>query len=207
MRRLAPLAAVLVGLSCKAGERAASTPADNAVAGGTVVISTGGDPDVLLPPLIATFNGHQISELIYDHLADLGNDLNTVGDGGFKAHLAKSWTWSPDSLSIAFSLDPHARWHDGVPAHASDVAFTYALYRDSATASPSAPLISAIDSVTGAETVPMPSPKTTAIDKSTSQTFELTQARNSLTPPRHSPKRAQASRIARNEMAWKRVPE
>ena len=35
-----------------------------------------------------------------------------------------------------------------MPVHASDVAFTYALYKDSATASPSAPLIADIDSVT-----------------------------------------------------------
>ena len=28
------------------------------------------------------------------------------------------WTWAPDSLSIAFSLDPRARWHDGKPVTA-----------------------------------------------------------------------------------------
>lgn len=149
MRRLAPLVVVLLAFACKRDDRTASpTPVDSASAGGTIVISTGGDPDVLLPPLIATLQGRQVSELVYDHLADLGNDLNTVGDGGFKPHLAKSWTWSTDSLSIAFTLDPRARWHDGVPVHASDVAFTFALYKDSATASPSAPLIADIDSVT-----------------------------------------------------------
>ena len=147
------LAAVLIALSCKGGEREASTTVDSAKTGGTVVISTGGDPDVLMPPLVATIQGRQVSELVYDHLADLGNELNTAGDGGFKPHLAKSWTWSPDSLSIAFSLDPRARWHDGVPARASDVAFTYALYKDSATASPSAPLIAGIDSVTARDSV------------------------------------------------------
>jgi peptide/nickel transport system substrate-binding protein len=153
MRRLAPLAAVLIALSCKVGERAASIGPDSSSTGGTVVISTGGDPDVLFPPLVATIQGRQVSEIIYDHLADLGNDLNTVGDAGFTPHLAKSWTWSLDSLSITFSLDPRARWHDGVPARASDVAFTYALYKDSATASPSAPLISGIDSVTARDSL------------------------------------------------------
>ena len=148
MRRLAPLAAVLIAVSCKGDERTASTTADSASAGGTVVISTGGDPDLLMPPLVASYLGHQVSEMVYDHLADLGNNLNTVGDAGFKPHLATSWTWSPDSLSIAFLLDPRARWHDGKSARALDVAFTYALYKDSSTASPSAPLIASIDSVT-----------------------------------------------------------
>lgn len=153
MRRLAPLATVLIALSCKGGDRTASTAADTASAGGTIVISTGGDPDVLFPPLEATIQGRQVSELVYDHLADLGTGLNTVGDGGFEPHLAKSWSWSPDSLSIAFALDPRARWHDGVPARASDVAFTYTLYKDAATASPSAPLISDIDSVTAPDSL------------------------------------------------------
>jgi peptide/nickel transport system substrate-binding protein len=153
MRRLAPFAAVLITLSCKGGDRTASTAADTASAGGTIVISTGGDPDVLFPPHEATIQGRQVSELVYDHLADLGAGLNTVGDGGFEPHLAKSWRWSPDSLSIAFALDPRARWHDGVPVRASDVAFTYALYNDSATASPSAPLISEIDSVTAPDSL------------------------------------------------------
>ena len=153
MRRLAPLAAVLLALACKGGERTPATTVDSASAGGTIVISTGGDPDVLMPPLVSTLQGRQVSELVYDHLADMGNDLNTVGDGGFKPHLAKSWTWSPDSLSIAFTLDPRARWHDRVPVRASDVAFTYALYKDSATASPSAPLIADIDSVTTRDSV------------------------------------------------------
>lgn len=154
MRRFLTFASVLIAISCKGGERAATTtPVDSASAGGTIVISTGGDPDILMPPLVASYLGHQVSEMVYDHLADLGNDLNTVGDAGFKPHLAKSWTWSPDSLSIAFSLDPRARWHDRTPVRASDVAFTYALYKDSATASPSAPLIADIDSVTARDSV------------------------------------------------------
>ncbi len=153
MRQLAALAAILLtAIACEGGNKpslgdAAATP------GGTLVIASAGEPDVLFPPLTATITGRQITELVYDHLADLGNSLNTVGDADFKPHLAKSWAWSPDSLSIQFHLDPAAKWHDGVPVRASDVAFTYAIYKDTANASPLAPLIADIDSVTAPDSL------------------------------------------------------
>jgi len=149
MRHYTGLAvAVLTAIACDSGKTDGSSAANNGPTGGTIVISVAGDPDVLFPPLLTSLPARQVSELVYDHLADLGPSLNTTGDTGFQPRLAKSWSWSPDSLSITFHLDPDARWHDGLPVRASDVAFTYALYKDSATASPSAPLIAAIDSVT-----------------------------------------------------------
>ncbi|MFN2602693.1 MAG: peptide ABC transporter substrate-binding protein [Gemmatimonadaceae bacterium] len=148
MRQLAAFAAILLtAIGCEGGNQPSSGNS-GATRGGTLVIASAGEPDVLFPPLTATVTSRQISELVYDHLADLGNSLNTVGDADFKPHLAKSWTWSRDSLSIQFHLDPAARWHDGLPVRASDVAFTYAIYKDTASASPSAPLIADIDSVT-----------------------------------------------------------
>lgn len=92
--------------------------------------------------------GKLIGDLVYDRLAEIGDSLNTVGDQGFKPRLAKSWTWSPDSLSIAFHLDSAAKWHDGTPFTAADVRFTWRLYADSATGSPFASAIAGIDSVT-----------------------------------------------------------
>jgi peptide/nickel transport system substrate-binding protein len=146
MRQLAPLAAAsLIALACQGGDRSTS---GGSATGGTIVIAAGGDPDALFPPLASTVTSREVNELVYDHLADLGASLNTVGDAGFQPHLAKSWSWSLDSLSIRFNIDPAARWHDGVPVRSSDVATTYAIYKDSATGSPAAPLIASIDSVT-----------------------------------------------------------
>lgn len=148
MRQLISLAAVgfLALSACEKGDR--SNSSGNASAGGTLVISSGGEPDVLFPPLMAATTSHQVTELVYDHLADVGSSMKTFGDVDFQPALAKSWTWSPDSLSIQFHLDPAARWHDGQPVRASDVAFTYNIYMDSATASPTAPTLKNIDSVT-----------------------------------------------------------
>ncbi|MEA2760934.1 MAG: peptide/nickel transport system substrate-binding protein, partial [Gemmatimonadaceae bacterium] len=56
--------------------------------GGTLTISTGGDPDVLIPSLVSTVQAAQMTDLIYDRLAEIGDSLNVVGDGGFVPRLA-----------------------------------------------------------------------------------------------------------------------
>jgi peptide/nickel transport system substrate-binding protein len=115
--------------------------------GGTLTISTGGDPDVLIPSLVSTVQAAQMTDLIYDRLAEIGDSLNVVGDGGFVPRLADRWTWSPDSLSIAFHINPRAKWHDGQPVRSSDVRFTLESTRDSTLGSPVAALVANIDSV------------------------------------------------------------
>src|ERR1700741_1872660 len=72
--------------------------------GGTLAISTGGDPDVLIPSLVQTTVGAQVIDMIYDRLADIGDSLNILNDKGFTPRLADRWTWSSDSLRISFHL-------------------------------------------------------------------------------------------------------
>lgn len=116
--------------------------------GGTLVISAAGDPDILIPPLTVTLQGTQITDLVYDRLADMGDSLNIVGDRGFTPRLAEKWTWGTDSLSISFLIDLRARWHDGRPVSSRDVRFTFASYRDTALGSGASSLVANIDSVT-----------------------------------------------------------
>ena len=113
-----------------------------------MVISTPAEPDNLLPPITTAQSGHQVEDLVFQRLADITAELNTVGDAGFTPALARRWSWAADSLSIAFTIDSTARWHDGIPVSAADVAFTFNLYTDRKTASPIASLLSNIDSVT-----------------------------------------------------------
>jgi peptide/nickel transport system substrate-binding protein len=113
---------------------------------GTLAISTGGDPDVLIPSLVSTVQAAQMVDLVYDRLADIGDSLNVVGDGGFTPRLADRWTWSPDSLSIAFHINPGAKWHDGQPVRSSDVRFTLESTRDSTLGSTVPALLTNIDS-------------------------------------------------------------
>src|SRR4051812_9082238 len=116
--RYAALLCAVVGLACAGSERASTGNV-----GGTLVISTGGDPDILVPALVQSTQGAQILDMVYDRLADIGDSLNILNDIGFTPRLADRWTWSADSLSIAFHLDPNAKWHDGAPVRSSDVRF------------------------------------------------------------------------------------
>ena len=115
--------------------------------GGTIVISASADADALVPPLTMSIEGKQVGDQVFDNLADIGPALNTVGDAGFTPRLAKSWVWTPDSLSIAFHIDPRAKWHDGVPVRAEDVRFTYALVKDEKLGSPLSGNLENVDSV------------------------------------------------------------
>jgi peptide/nickel transport system substrate-binding protein len=115
--------------------------------GGTLVISIGGDPDALIPSLVQSVAGAEMTDMIYDRLADIGDSLNILNDKGFTPRLADHWTWAADSLSIAFHINPNAKWHDGVPVRSNDVRFTIASTKDSTLGSPAASLITNIDSV------------------------------------------------------------
>ncbi|MDQ3081457.1 MAG: peptide ABC transporter substrate-binding protein, partial [Gemmatimonadota bacterium] len=136
------LAGVFTGCS------GSDAPNARAASGGTLVITASGDPETLLPPLASTVPARIIGDLVYDRLAEVGDSMNTVGDAGFKPKLATAWSWAADSLSIAFDIDPRARWHDGPPVRASDVVATWHVYADSANGSPYAGSLASIDSVT-----------------------------------------------------------
>ena len=49
---------------------------------------------------------------------------------GFGPALARSWTYDPEMLAFVFELEPEARWHDGKPLTADDVAFTIELFQE-----------------------------------------------------------------------------
>ena len=147
LARYAAIAALAVGCGDGSGNASASNT------GGTVVIAATADPDVLFPPLATNVPARQVTELIYDYLADIGSSLNVNGDAGFTPKLADSWHWSADSLSISFHLNPKARWHDGVAVRASDVVFTHDLYVSPALGDPMGEDLKSIDSVTATDSL------------------------------------------------------
>lgn len=150
-RRALAAALLAVGAGCSGpdprAERGTGGPG-TPVTGGSVVIATASEPQTLLPPLAATPTERAIVDQLFDRLADPGDSLGVVGDRGFRPRLARSWTWAPDSLSIAFALDPRARWHDGKEVTAADVAFSFRVHADPAVRSAVAPLLANVDSVT-----------------------------------------------------------
>lgn len=139
-RALTPLLALALG--CDAPESSSSSP------GGTVIIATGADADHVLPPLVATSVGKQVSDALFLPIARIGDSLNMLGDDGFTGLLAVRWDWSTDSLAIRFELDPAARWHDGTPVRAQDVAFSLDTYRSKAIGADVAPRLADVASLT-----------------------------------------------------------
>jgi peptide/nickel transport system substrate-binding protein len=102
---------------------------------------------IAFPPLVEDNGGKLVQDLIFDRLAEIGDNLTTVGDKSFTPRLAEKWDWSKDSLSIAFSINPKARWHDGKPVTAADVRYTFRIFTDSVVGSSAAPTLQNIDSV------------------------------------------------------------
>ncbi|MFN8582621.1 MAG: peptide ABC transporter substrate-binding protein [Gemmatimonadaceae bacterium] len=139
------LGATALGLvSCQGGEtRGGSTGAD----GGTVIVAAPAEAETLLPPLVTSIAAKQIVDQLFDFLADIGPNLNTVGDAGFTPRLADSWKWSADSSAVTFHINPKARWHDGKPVTGADVAFSYDLTADPVLESFVRTNLPAIDSV------------------------------------------------------------
>ena len=112
-----------------------------------MAISVPADAATIFPPHVFDQVGRAVQDQLFDRLADISDDLNTIGDKGFKPRLADRWEWSRDSLSVAFHINPRARWHDGQPVRASDVRYSYRIFTDPKVGSNVTSEISTIDSV------------------------------------------------------------
>jgi peptide/nickel transport system substrate-binding protein len=132
---------LLIGCSGREG------PISSSATGGTVVVAAPLDASTIFPPHVFDQVGAAVRDQLYDRLADLGDDLNTIGDRGFTPHLADRWDWSRDSMSIAFHLNPRARWHDGQPVRASDVRYSFRIFTDPKVGAAVSSEIASIDSV------------------------------------------------------------
>ncbi|MDP9204784.1 MAG: peptide ABC transporter substrate-binding protein [Gemmatimonadota bacterium] len=144
MKKVVGLLAVPLIVACT--EQPTSGGASEA--GGTLVISTTADPGTLFPPFGISTQAKQITEQIYDYLADVGPEMDTRDETKFRPALADRWRWSSDSLMLAFHINPLAKWHDGKDVTARDVQFTFALNKNPAVASRVSSDLANIDSVT-----------------------------------------------------------
>jgi len=88
-----------------------------------ITIGLGYEPESLLPlfPLSATASN--VKSLIFNNLLKMNEDLVT-----FSPELAKSYTFSDDSLKITFILNSNIYWHDDEKLTSNDVVFSHNLY-------------------------------------------------------------------------------
>ena len=119
---------------------------------GTLVFAGTGEATTLLPPVSDASIDRDIFDQILLRLADLPLGGGTIGDTGFVPQLARSWEWT-DPLTLVFHLDPRARWQDGPPVTAADVAFTFDAYTDSAVDSQDRTTLGHIASVTAPDSL------------------------------------------------------
>src|SRR5262249_32896437 len=97
----------------------------------TLVVAATGEPTTLVPPLIMETVGRDISDLVFERLADLKIGGVPVDSSAFRPRLADRWQ-RVDSVTWRFHVRAGARWHDGQPVTAEDVAFSFAAFTDSA---------------------------------------------------------------------------
>lgn len=62
---------------------------------------------------------------VFEGLVRIDPETMEAGPG-----LARSWSWSDDSLQLTFRLRDDVRWHDGSAFTAADAALTCMIYRD-----------------------------------------------------------------------------
>ena len=102
---------------------------------GTVVVAATGEPSSLVPPLVFETVGRDIGDQVFERLADLGAGASPLDPAAYRPRLAERWE-QIDSLNWRFHLRPEARWHDGRPVTADDVAYSFEVFADSALDAP-----------------------------------------------------------------------
>ena len=146
-RRIPALCALLLGACSNDGQPSGAKHAT------TLVLSLPADADNLLPPLSTSEVAGQVDAMLFEKLAEIDDSMHVVGDHGARPSLADSWSWAPDSLSIAFHIDPKAHWADGVPVRAVDVLYSFRVNKSKAIGSAVLPLLADVDSVTARDSL------------------------------------------------------
>ena len=100
--------------------------------GDTLVVGYAADVDGFNPVVQSSDLGGQILDFLFPLL------LMPRFDGAlsYEPNLAERWEWSPDGLALTLHLRRDAKWSDGTPITAADVAFTFDLLGDPDVGSP-----------------------------------------------------------------------
>ncbi len=92
---------------------------DEVTEGGTLVVAISSDPGQLNPAITTSGGVHTASELFFNGLVDLDENLEPVPE------LAESWDVEEDGALYRFHLREGVTWHDGEPFTAADVQFSF----------------------------------------------------------------------------------
>jgi peptide/nickel transport system substrate-binding protein len=98
---------------------ATAVPADEPQRGGTFIIGIEGEPGSMVAHLASDTAALMVASNVLSGLIGLDFAFESTPD------LAESWELSEDGTTYTFNIVQDARWHDGVPVTAHDVAFTF----------------------------------------------------------------------------------
>ncbi len=116
----------------------------------TLVIAAVGEPSSLVPPIVFETVGRDVSDQIFQRLADLPAGHSPADPAAYRPALAASWE-RVDSLTWRFHLQPAAHWSDGQPVTAADVVFSFEVYADSVLDAPARSVIAGHITATAAD--------------------------------------------------------
>jgi peptide/nickel transport system substrate-binding protein len=102
---------------------------------GWVAIAAVGEPPTIMPALVQETVGRDISDQIFEKLANLAPGKPPIDPQAYLPALAHQWT-RVDSVTWRFQLRPGARWQDGQPVTSGDVAFSFDVFSDTLLGSP-----------------------------------------------------------------------
>lgn len=111
-------------------ESPASQASAEKAEGDRIIFGSLGEASNLIPYLTADSASHEIADLLYVAPLRYSKDLEP------EPWAAESWSIEEDGRLMRFTLRKGILWEDGVELTADDVAFTYKMVIDPATASP-----------------------------------------------------------------------
>jgi peptide/nickel transport system substrate-binding protein len=115
-----------------AGPTPTRGPLESAPPGRPIRYGIVGEPSAVNPLFATNRADESLVALVFSGLVRLGPD------DALEPDLASDWAMAEDGRSWTFRIRADARWHDGRPVTADDVAFTVNLLRDPASTGPAA---------------------------------------------------------------------
>jgi peptide/nickel transport system substrate-binding protein len=114
------LTMALVATACGKSGSSGGASSGAAKSGGHITIGTTSNIDSLNPFVTFQQNSYAAFEYIYPQLLQI--NTKTLA---FEPDFAQKWEESADGLTWTFHTVPNAKWSDGQPLTAADVAFTF----------------------------------------------------------------------------------
>jgi peptide/nickel transport system substrate-binding protein len=114
------LALALVATACSNGGGGGANNSGGIKQGGSLTIGTISNIDTLNPFIAIQQNSYAAFEYIYPQLVQLNSKTLE-----FEPDFAQKWEQSPDGKQWTFHTTPNAKWSDGQPLTANDVAWTF----------------------------------------------------------------------------------